>query len=563
MSSSPSPDRAARPVLILWGTETYTAEGLAQQAGKSLKKAGYDVKVEDIEQLDPAGLAAAGTVLIVTSTYGNGDPPANAEPLHEALMAEDAPRLDGLRFSVCGLGDTTYPRFAQCGRDFDARLEALGGQRLAPRVDCDVDYEPPFAEWLSGVTAGLSALPWSAPEAPAAAPVSEPEGTPEAAAENNHQHAVFTGPPPRPGAALGTRRNPGVATVIESRPETQPGASREVRHLRLDLRGSGVQYEAGDSLALWAPNDPAVVDAILMAGRLDPDQPVRVGDDTLPLREALLHRLELTQVDARLADHIINQGGRLAQPYDDIDAHVVDLVRAAGVQFDADVLVKCLRPLAPRLYSIASSPRVNPEQVDLLASVVRYEAFGRPRSGVATGWMADRLPVGAKLGVYLQAAPHFRLPADDQPILMIGPGTGVAPFRAFLQERAARGATGKSWLFFGSRSSQTDFLYKAELEAAQAAGTLTRLSLSFSRDPGVAQGQNYVQHQLFAHSAEVWAWITEGATIYVCGDAKHMAPDVHAALRQIVSVRGEMSADEAAAFVKNLSQTGRYLRDVY
>lgn len=558
MSSTSSPSAAARPILVLWGTETYTAEGLAQQAAKALQKAGYSPKVQDIEQVDPEGLAAAGTVLIVTSTYGNGDPPANAEPLHGALMADDAARLDGLRFSVCGLGDTTYPRFAQCGKDFDQRFGELGGQRIAPRVDCDVDYEPPFAAWLQSVLAGLSALSWGEPEPAAAAPEAPPAAAPAAA-----DAAVFRGPPPRPGAALGTRRNPGVATVLESRPETRPGASREVRHLRLDLRESGVRYEAGDSLAVWAPNDPRVVEAILAAGRLDPDAPVRVGDEQLPLSEALLHRLGLGHFDARLADHVVSLGGRLAQPYDEIDAHLVDLVRAAGVQLDPEVLVRCLRPLAPRLYSIASSPLARPGEADLLASVVRYEAFGYPRSGVATGWMADRLPVGAALGVYLQAAPHFRLPADDVPILMIGPGTGVAPFRAFLQERAARGATGKSWLVFGSRSRDTDFLYQAELEAALAEGRLHRLNLAFSREPGVPRGQAYVQHQLLIHAAEVFAWLEAGAHVYVCGDAKHMAPDVHQTLRDIVAKQGGMGAEAAAEYIKGLSQSGRYARDVY
>ena len=575
MSSSPSSSSAAaRPVLVLWGTETYTAEGLAQQAGKALKKAGYDVKVQDIEQVDAEALAAAGTALIVTSTYGNGDPPANAEPLHGALMAADAPRLDGLRFSVCGLGDTTYPRFAQCGKDFDQRMAELGGLRFAARADCDVDYEPPFAAWLQSVLGGLADLPWgeSVVEVDAPEAIVEVSGqdtvkdTGEASAPSApaDPSPVFLGPPARAGAPLGSRRNPGVATVLESRPETRPGASREVRHLRLDLRESGVRYEAGDSLAVWAPNDPKVVDAVLAAGRLDPDALVSVGEGPLvPLSEALSFRLGLGLVDPRLADHIVSRGGRLAQPYDNIDTHVIDLVRAAGVQLEAEVLVKCLRPLAPRLYSIASSPLARPGEADLLASVVRYEAFGYPRSGVATGWMADRLPVGGRLGVYLQAAPHFRLPADDVPVIMIGPGTGVAPFRAFLQERAARGATGKNWLVFGSRSRDTDFLYQAELEGAVAEGRLHRLDLAFSRDPGVARGQNYVQHKLLHNAAELWAWLEAGASIYVCGDAKQMAPDVHQTLRDIAAKQGGMSAEAAAEHIKGLSQAGRYLRDVY
>ena len=576
-SSPPSSSAAARPVLVLWGTETYTAEGLAQQAGKALKKAGYDVKVQDIEQVDAEALAAAGTALIVTSTYGNGDPPANAEPLHGALMAADAPRLDGLRFSVCGLGDTTYPRFAQCGKDFDQRMAELGGLRFAARADCDVDYEPPFAAWLQSVLGGLAELPWGeglvevegegeADAAPAPAEVDAPDVVVEVAAPSPAAapSPVFLGPPARAGAPLGSRRNPGVATVLESRPETRPGASREVRHLRLDLRESGVSYAAGDSLAVWAPNDPKVVDAVLAAGRLDPDALVSVGEGPLvPLSEALSFRLGLGLVDPRLADHIVSRGGRLAQPYDNIDTHVIDLVRAAGVQLDAEVLVKCLRPLAPRLYSIASSPLVRPGEADLLASVVRYEAFGHTRSGVATGWMADRLPVGGRLGVYLQAAPHFRLPADDVPVIMIGPGTGVAPFRAFLQERAARGATGKNWLVFGSRSRDTDFLYQAELESAVAEGRLHRLDLAFSRDPGVARGQNYVQHKLLHNAAELWAWLEAGASIYVCGDAKQMAPDVHQTLRDIAAKQGGMSAEAAAEHIKGLSQAGRYLRDVY
>ncbi|MFM2245214.1 MAG: hypothetical protein RL071_1288 [Pseudomonadota bacterium] len=555
---------SSKNILILWGTETYTAEGLAQQASKALAKRGYAVKVDDIEKVTPESLRAARTVLIVTSTYGNGDPPANAEPLHAALMDEGAPTMEGLRFSVCGLGDTTYPRFAQCGKDFDRRLGELGALRLAPRQDCDVDVDEPFASWLSAVVAGLAALPWDeVVAAPAAAPAPAVAAAPVVVSAP----VAFAGPPPRPDAPLGSRRNPATFTVLENHAATGPGASREVRHLRLD-RGAGAlngtfDYAAGDSLALWAPNDPSVVDAILAAGRLHDDAPVRVGDDTLPLREALLHRLELTTFDARLADWIVDQGGKLAEPTEQVDVQLVDLVRGARVQFDPEVLVKALRPLAPRLYSIASGPSVSPGHVDLLASVVRYTAFGQPRWGVATGWMANRLPVGAQLHGYLQAAPHFRLPADEVDILMIGPGTGIAPFRAFLHERAARRAKGGSWLVYGSRNRAHDLLYAAELEGWRADGTLSRLDLAFSRDAGVSPDDRYVQHKLLAAGAEVWSLIQRGGVIYVCGDAKAMAPDVHKALHQIAVKHGDLNDEQAKATIKDLAQSGRYLRDVY
>jgi sulfite reductase (NADPH) flavoprotein alpha-component len=346
--------------------------------------------------------------------------------------------------------------------------------------------------------------------------------------------------------------------VRVNRPLTGAGAEREVRHLELDLMGAPLSFQVGDSFGLHAPNDPAVVAEVLAAARAPADAPVRVGDDTLRLDDALRERFELTSVDPRLLTLLDGAPELPSDP--SAEPHVVDVLRHAGRAVAPQALVDALRRLAPRLYSLASSPLAHPGEAHFTASVVDYEAYGRHRMGVATGWMAQRLPEGALIQVHVQPAPAFRLAPPEVDVVMIGPGTGIAPFRAFLQERSVRRGRGRSWLFFGSRHEAQDALYADELAAFRADGVLSRLDLAWSRDQ---PEKVYVQDRMLAAGAELWAWLQGGAHIYVCGDASRMAPDVHRALQQIAAAHGGMDAEAAKAWVKGLAQAGRYQRDVY
>ena len=564
----------SRSVTILYGTETFTAEGYAERTGEHLENAGYEVEVIDMEDFDPANIGTLHTLLILTSTYGNGDPPANAEPLYDALMADNAARLEGLRFSVCGLGDSTYTRFAQCGKEFDRRLAELGGQRIAARKDCDVDVDPSWEAWLDDVRAGLETLDWTivpakasksdapdapdAPEAPEVAVEAAVEVTGEQIADASAVHHRC-GPPSDLDATRGTRKHPVIGTIAVNRSLTGPDASRDVRHIELDLTGAEVSWEPGDSIGFFPPNEPALVDAILVAAGADGAHRVTLKNTEMSLRDAMLTRLDVHTADGRLADAIREAGGEALAP-DGADVHVLDALTHGSVEIGAEALHKALRRQAPRLYSVASSQKVDANKVHLVASVLRYDAYGRARSGVATGWMADRLLEGCEVRAYVQPQPSFRLAEDGVDIIMIGPGTGIAPFRGFLQERALSRARGRSWMFFGSRNRATDYLYGDELESWRHRGVLTRLDLAFSRDQA---DKVYVQHRMLTHSKALWTWLQRGAAIYVCGDAKAMAPDVHRALQQIARDHGGMDADEARAWIRELAQSGRYMRDVY
>jgi sulfite reductase (NADPH) flavoprotein alpha-component len=542
-----------QPVHILFGTESGNAQSLAKRAGDALKSRGIAATIVDMADFKASTLPELACALVITSTYGNGDPPSNAEALH-AFVMKKCPPLPGLSFSVCALGDTTYDRFAQCGKDFDARLGDLGATRLVPRVDCDVDYDPPFERWLADVLvalaprAGSTAAPESTPKTVAAV-------TPVAAQPIAEQPAS---PAPIAHDAPGTRRNPVRARVLAN---TRLGGSgsgplaKEIRHVVLDATALPSGYEPGDSIGIHPENDPTLVDAILAAARLSGGERVEVGGASRPLRDALARHLEIQSPDARLVDRLCGTTDAYARKAALETSHVIDLLRSSTSTLSADDLADLLRPLAPRLYSIASSPRVHPGEVHLCVDVLRYELAGIPRTGVASSHLAGRAEPGAEVSIHLHPTPSFRLAPRDRDIVMIGPGTGVAPFRAFLEERAREPGTGRSWLFFGARHRATDFLYQAELERWAASGVLTRLDLAFSRDQA---DKVYVQHKLLAARGELAAWIEGGATIYVCGDAHAMAPDVHRALAFMLS-----DGRDGNAVLAELERQGRYVRDVY
>jgi sulfite reductase (NADPH) flavoprotein alpha-component len=448
---------------------------------------------------------------------------------------------------VCGLGDTTYERFANCGKELDRRLGELGATRIVPRKDCDVDYEEPWQAWLDAVIPALRATPGAQAAPPTAA---------AAAAQ-----ARASAPPTAPVVAeAGTRRNPIPARLLRKVPLTAPGSTKETIHVELEI--GALKFELGDSLGLWVSNDPESARQVAAAAGLEPlaDEPVRVGEERMRFADALVWRLDLQNVDARLVERL--HGPLSAEQRQQIvqGAHVVDVLLGKPARWTTQDLVDHLRPLQPRSYSIASSPLVHPGQAHLTVGVVRYELRGSRRAGVASSLLADRLAPGAQLPAFVHVSHGFRLAAPDVPIVMIGPGTGLAPYRAFLQHRKATGAKGPSWLFFGERQRATDYLYGAEIEAMKAEGTLARLDLAFSRDQAE---RIHVTHRIRERARELYDWIAKGAVIYVCGDAHQMAPDVHGALLDVIASGAGLTREKAVEALHRMEAEGRYRRDVY
>jgi sulfite reductase (NADPH) flavoprotein alpha-component len=510
-ASTPQPAAAAPParrvpLTILFGTESGNAEALADVARKAAGKLGFAARVLDMADATPAQLAGTQNLLILASTWGEGDPPQRAADFFTALMAGDAPRLEGVRYGVLALGDRAYAKFCETGRLFDERFAALGAKRVAERVECDLDYEAQANAWIDGTLGVLQA------EA----------GEPEAGAVI---HVDFARP--TIGAATWDRKRPFEAEITERIRLSGSRSSSDTWHVELSLEGGGIEYEPGDSLGFLPMNDPALVDAVLDATGL-------AGNASL--RTRLTEQYDITT---------LTRSPRLD------GWHVIDLLEAEKRRMSEEELLSLLRPLAPRYYSIASSRKAVPDEAHLLIAAVRYEAHGRARAGVASVDVAERRKAGDRMRVFLKPNLHFRLPADkDRPIIMIGPGTGVAPFRAFLQERDAIGARGKNWLVFGHRNYTHDFLYQLEWQDLLKRGVLTRLDVAFSRDQ---PEKRYVQHALWDARRELLTWLQEGAAIYVCGDANAMAKDVHATLQQVVG----------AEALDALRREGRYLRDVY
>jgi sulfite reductase (NADPH) flavoprotein alpha-component len=576
------PPRHLEPLAILFGSQTGNAARLAKQLAKEAGRQGFAPTVHDLAKFQPAQLAAERHVLVVSSTYGDGDPPDNARAFWESLNRDTAPRLDGLRFSVCALGDRNYPKFCQFGKELDARLEQLGATRVQPRQDCDVEFEEAFAQWCAAAlnalahANGLSSAP--PPHAPSAREAVAARGPRSGAAAPD---ALTPLPPARaPHATADTnpvsfsKKHPFPARLLVNRRLSGAGSAKEVRHLELSLEGSGLAYEVGDALGVFPANDPALVDEVLRALDCDGEEAVP-GKDGPPvaLRLALRSHFEITRIpqtllaavaersgDAQLRRLISPEAnGELAEFLDGRD--ILDLLRAyPGATFSPAEFTGRLRKLQPRLYSIASSPKAHPGQVHLTVGVVRYQAHGRRRGGVGSTFLADRAGPDTPVPVFVHANPAFRPPAPDVPLIMVGPGTGIAPFRAFLQERQASGARGRNWLFFGDQHCATDFLYREEIEAFRRDGLLTRLDLAWSRDQAE---KVYVQHRLLEHADELWRWLEAGAGFFVCGDARSMAKDVDAALHRVIETAGGMSADAAADYVQRLKAERRYCRDVY
>ena len=542
---------AKKTVNIYFGSESGNSEALAKVIAKAAKSKGFESKALGLDKVRLADLANESFALIVTSTFGDGEPPANAVAFHEELSAEGAPSLANLHYSVLALGDTNYEQFCKFGVEVDARLAALGAKRLYERVDCDVAYEEAAAAWQTGVFSVIDATntaPAAATAAPAVeAPVEKEEGY--------------------------SKKNPFLAALVTNRKLTADGSAKETRHFEISLAGSGLTYEAGDALGVTPANCPSLVDDILRALNCDGEEAVPSPDGgEVPLRTALLRHYEITKIPAQLLKVIAERSSdrtlaelMIPEAKDALSHYlwgreIIDLlVDFSSVSFTPAEFVSHLRKLQPRLYSISSSLHAFPDQVHLTVAAVRYESFGRKRKGVCSTFLADRS--AGTVPVYVHVSKGFRLPSsDDTPIIMVGPGTGIAPFRGFLHDRRARGAKGRNWLFFGDQKASTDFLYRDELEGMLADGHLTRLDTAFSRDQ---EAKIYVQQRMLENAAELWAWLQEGAYFYVCGDASRMAKDVDAALHKVAETAGGLSADDAAAFVQKLKSDKRYMRDVY
>ncbi|WP_419666733.1 diflavin oxidoreductase [Streptomyces sp. 2-1] len=533
-------DAPAVTIDVLFGTQTGNSEFVAGELAAGARARGLGGKATALDDITPEQLAAMSHVLVVTSTYGEGELPDNAGLFWEALQAETAPRLEGLRYAVLGLGDRGYDDFCQAAKLIDTRLEQLGAGRLHERVDCDVDFEDPAAEWTTvvlerlvaetGATGGTGAAPSRAPRSP------------------------------------WNKRTPYRSRLAVNRLLSSPRSAKEIRHYEFDLGDSGITYEAGDALAVVPLNDDGLVGALLehlgasgdeeAAALLRAEREIRT-----PSKELIAELVERAPSSELAA--VVAHGDR-----SDLDSwlwgrDVLDLLRDAGPAAAPTLpeLLPLLRPLQARQYSISSSPLAHPDRIHLTVASVRYGSGKRSYEGVASTYLADRVGEDAAVGVFVQPNASFGVPVDDDaPMVMIGPGTGIAPFRGFLHERAARGATGRNWLFFGDRHRESDFVYEDELAELRGQGVLTELDLAFSRDQAE---KVYVQTRMRERSRELYGWLEEGAHVYVCGDASRMAKDVEAALLGVIAEQRGRGDDDAAEYLADLRRAKRYVRDVY
>ena len=539
---------------ILYASQTGNAKGVATQVADTAKAAGIEVVLKNVADYKPKALKSETHLLIVASTNGEGEPPDDALEFHEFLSGKKAPKLPELKYSVLALGDSSYEFFCQTGKDFDLRLAELGATRISERVDCDVDYDEDADSWRTAMVASLT----DELTEPAAglAPVVQLPGTAAAASAFNKQ-------------------NPYSAELLVSQKITGRDSAKDVRHIEIDLGESGLTYQAGDALGVYFDNDQALVAELLAAVSLTGDEQVsfkKSGEAvSSTIKQALIEELEITQTPLSFVEFWVQHSGdeKLAAKIIDKDTlrefaanhQVVDVVNAAPTAIEAQLLVDNLRKITPRLYSIASSQAEVEEEVHLTVGVVNYQYNNNERIGGASGFLGRRLEEGGNVRVFVEHNDNFRLPENPEtPVIMIGPGTGVAPFRAFMQQREALEATGDNWMFFGDQTFTQDFLYQVEWQNYLKSGLLTKMDVAFSRDQAE---KVYVQHRLKENAAEVFAWLERGAHLYVCGDANRMAKDVHQALIDIIAEQAKQSPEQAEEYLTNLRKAKRYQKDVY
>ncbi|MBU2976609.1 assimilatory sulfite reductase (NADPH) flavoprotein subunit [Alteromonas sp. C1M14] len=536
---------------ILVGSQTGNAKGLAQQFQAQAEQAGYTSKLVSMSDYKPRQIKNETHVVIFVSTHGEGDAPDDAVELHEFLASKKAPKLAGLKYAVLGLGDSSYEFFCQTGKDFDERLTKLGAKPIVERQDCDVDYDDVAATWTTRVVDALKEDFASSGSQPSV--------------------AVQTGSTVVSGGATYSKKAPYAATLLTSQKITGRDSIKDIRHIEISLEESGITYQPGDALGVWFKNTPALVNELVELVGLTGSEQVKLADGEYSLSEALGSKLELTLsyptfVKAyQAATGSDALAGLLAEPAQLrtylAERQIIDIVKEHPASISAQALVDALRPLTPRLYSIASSQAEVEDEVHLTVAHVDYEAFGQRHQGGASSYLCERLEEGEEIEVYIEKNDNFRLPESaDTPVIMVGPGTGIAPFRAFMQERDAQGAEGKNWLFFGNPHFTQDFLYQVEWQGYVKSGLLDNITLAFSRDQ---KEKVYVQHRLLENGKGIFDWLESGAHFYVCGDATHMAKDVEAALLSIIQEHGGKSEDDAKAYLVAMRKAKRYQKDVY
>ncbi|HHF2887470.1 assimilatory sulfite reductase (NADPH) flavoprotein subunit [Vibrio diabolicus] len=542
--------KPAGKLSIIFASQTGNAKGVAEALEQEAKAEGIAVELFDASDYKGKNLAKETHVIIVASTNGEGEAPDNAIELHEFLQSKKAPKLSNLQYGVIALGDSSYEFFCQTGKDFDAYLSKLGATPFIDRLDCDVDYEAPAAEWRKNALGKVKDTLSSGTEADV---VQLPVGQAATA------HSPYN------------KQNPYTATLLTSQKITGRDSGKDVRHIEIDLEGSGLTYQPGDALGVWFENSSELANAILGKVGLSGVETVDVDGESLSIHSALVSKYEITTSNPQLITKFaeLSDSKKLQKLVEDKDklreysanTQIVDVLAEKKTKLTADELIGLLRRLTPRLYSIASSQEEVDEEVHLTVALVEYEQNDEKRYGGASSFLAQRLEEGDEVKVFVEHNNNFKLPEDDStPIIMVGPGTGIAPFRSFIQERESRDAEGKNWLFFGDRTFTQDFLYQVEWQKYLKSGVLSRLDVAFSRDQ---VEKVYVQHRILENAAQVWQWIQEGAYIYVCGDATRMAKDVHDALVIVAEQEGKMPRDDAEQFINDLRKAKRYQRDVY
>ncbi|WP_311748938.1 NADPH-dependent assimilatory sulfite reductase flavoprotein subunit [Proteus penneri] len=538
-------------ITLISASQTGNARHLAEQLRDHLVAHKLNVELYSAGEYKFKQIHKTTTLIIIASTQGEGDPPEEAIAFYKYLHSKKASEMKETSYAVFSLGDTSYEHFCKAGKDFDERIAQLGATRLLPRVDADVEYQAVADEWIKQLTELLKA---KVPAQSTQVLQQTQSGTTDTIeASIYHRDAPFT------------------ATLLTNQKITGRNSDRDIRHIEISLEGSDLQYQPGDALGVWFNNSPEKVDELIALLWLKGDEPVTLKSQTFTLKEALLHHCELTQNSApivktyaQLTRHedllsLVSDKIKLQQYADKYPIN--EMVRQYCAQPTAQDFVDILRPLTPRLYSIASSQQEVEDEVHLTLGVVRYDVNSRAYTGGASGFLADSLKEGDSINVFIEKNAHFRLPKDNTaPVIMIGPGTGIAPFRAFMQQRENDGATGKNWLFFGNPHFVEDFLYQVEWQRYVKSGLLTHIDLAWSRDQA---HKIYVQDKLRERGNEIWQWLQQGAYLYVCGDASHMAKDVEQALLEIVMEYGNKNSEEADEYLSELRLERRYQRDVY
>ncbi|WP_171816709.1 MULTISPECIES: assimilatory sulfite reductase (NADPH) flavoprotein subunit [Vibrio] len=543
---------AAKPagkLTIIFASQTGNAKGVAEALEHEAQAAGIAVQLFDASDYKGKDLAKETHVIFVASTNGEGEAPDNALELHEFLQSKKAPKLPSLQYGVIGLGDSSYEFFCQTGKDFDAFLEKLGAKRFIERVDCDVDYDAPAAEWRAKALESVKEALVSSQAQVVQLPVGH-------AATSHSQY---------------NKQNPYTATLLTSQKITGRDSGKDVRHIEIDLADSGLTYQPGDALGVWYENSAQLANVVAAAVGLSGVESVEVDGESLSLHSALVSKYEITGANPQFVTKFAELSGskKLQKLVEDKDklreyaanTQIVDVLKEKKTKLSAEQLISLLRRLTPRLYSIASSQSEVDEEVHLTVGIVEYDVDGEVRQGGASSYLGQRLEEGETVKVFIEHNNNFKLPQDDStPVIMIGPGTGIAPFRSFIQERDNRGADGKNWLFFGDRTFTQDFLYQVEWQKYLKSGILTRLDVAFSRDQ---HEKVYVQHRVLEQAEQVWQWLQDGAYVYICGDATRMAKDVHEALLVVAQQQGGLSREKAEEYFNELRKAKRYQRDVY